>query len=229
VEAIQRYGKDTKEHDEDWLILRFLQNRFEHHDDVRQWLLEKRVPFRKFFDSNWGVHPSPPDIKDAEQLARRAHVGQTDKAGAPYIEHPLRVMRSFTMNGVADDDYTRKSEISDLQIVALLHDTLEDTWVTADFLRRCGYPEHIITAIEALTKLPDEEGSDEGYMRFIARAAQNPLARLVKIADLKDNMNLERIAEPTEKDHARLERYQRAVSYLESLPPLREYSGEATP
>src|SRR5690606_24185968 len=108
--------------------------------------------------------------------ARLAHAGQKDKAGADYIAHPLRVMQSFTYEGVADDDYERRREVNALRIVALLHDVLEDTWVTREYLERSGYEPHVIAAIEALSKLPDEEGSDAGYERFIRRAAQNPLA-----------------------------------------------------
>jgi (p)ppGpp synthase/HD superfamily hydrolase len=142
-----------------------------------------------------------PTLEDAIALARLAHNGQKDKAGADYIEHPLRV--ASTLSG------------DDAKIVALLHDVLEDTAVTREHLQLSGYTPEIIAAIESLTKLPDEEGSDEGYEKFIHRAAQNPLAQKVKIADLKDNMDLSRIAQPTDKDYARLEKYQRALKVLE--------------
>jgi len=140
-----------------------------------------------------------PTLEEAIALAREAHEGQVDKAGAPYIEHPLRMMESV--------------EGEDAKIVAVLHDTVEDTFVTLEYLREAGYSEHIIEAIEGVTKRDDEHG-DEGYEKFIARAAGNPLSRQVKIADLKDNMDLSRIAQPTEKDYKRVEKYQRAVDYL---------------
>jgi hypothetical protein len=190
--------------DADWIILRFLEAHFDDYETVRCWLRDHRIPFRNFHDSNWGVYPSLPDVSDAEQLARLAHAGQKDKADADYIEHPLRV--ASTLNG------------NDAKIVALLHDAVEDTFVTREFLERSGYEPHLIEAIEALTKQPDEEGSDEGYERFICRAAKNPLARQVKIADLKDNMDLSRISTQTKKDYARIEKYQRALAYLEALP-----------
>jgi len=143
-----------------------------------------------------------PTLEEAIALARQAHEGQVDKAGAPYIEHPLRMMESV--------------EGEDAKIVAVLHDTVEDTFVTFDSLRDAGYPEHVIEAIEGVTKRDDEHG-DEGYEKFIARAALNPLSRQIKIADLQDNMDLSRIAEPTEKDYKRLQKYQRAINYLNHL------------
>jgi hypothetical protein len=68
-----------------------------------------------------------------------------------------------------------------------------------------------------LTKLPDEEGTDAGYEKFIRRAARNPLALRVKIADIKDNLDLSRIANPSDKDHARIAKYQTALEFLESM------------
>lgn len=225
VETIRNEGKTAQDEDEDWLILRYLKNNFTDHKEVRHWLMQHHIPYRKFYDANWGASPTPADVEDAEQLARLAHVGQTDKAGADYIEHPLRVANSFATQEVAANDeeqdyanfdYERQHEISNLQIIALLHDTIEDTWVTAEYLERSGYEPEVIAAIEALTKLPDEEGSDAGYEKFIRRAASNPLALRVKIADIKDNMDLSRIANPTDKDHARIAKYRKALKYLES-------------
>ncbi len=142
-----------------------------------------------------------PTLEDAIALARTAHAGQFDKAGADYISHPLRVMEAV------DGD--------DAKMVAVLHDVIEDTPVTVEKLREAGYPDHVIEAIEGVTKRPEEEGGDEAYQRFIERAAQNPLSRQVKIADLRDNMNLDRIESPTQKDHDRIERYRRALEFLE--------------
>jgi (p)ppGpp synthase/HD superfamily hydrolase len=157
-------------------------------------------------------HVTKPTLQDAIALAKRAHNNQKDKAGMAYFGHLERVM-----NHVEGDD---------LKIIAILHDSIEDTFVTREYLRDAGYSEQIIAAIEALTKQPDEEGSDVGYEKFVRRAAQNTLARKVKIADLKDNMNLKRIAAPTIDDHARIRKYRKALTYLEALPPDTEYSGE---
>ncbi len=147
---------------------------------------------------------STPTLKDAIALAARAHDGQTDKAGAPYLSHVLRVMENAREAG--DDE--------DTQVIAVLHDTLEDTWVTREYLLDNGYSAPIVQAIEALSKLPDEEGTDEGYEKFIRRAAQNPIARTVKIADLKDNMDLSHIENPTDQAFKRRDKYPRALDSL---------------
>jgi hypothetical protein len=188
--------------DADSAILEFLSAQFTEHQDIRRWLLKNHIPFRMFHSSgDWPVVADIPTLGDAIALAKEAHRDQTDKAGAPYYGHLERVMD--------------RVETPDAKIVAILHDSLEDTYITAEFLQRCGYPEHIIIAIEALTKLQEEENSDEGYFRFIERAAKNPLALAVKLADLSDNMDLSRIESPTDTDYARLGKYQRALEYLE--------------
>jgi guanosine-3',5'-bis(diphosphate) 3'-pyrophosphohydrolase len=138
-----------------------------------------------------------PSLQDTIDLARKAHEGQIDKSGQPYVEHPLRMMQSL--------------DGEDAKIVALLHDVVEDTPITLDMLRSAGYGEHVIEAVDCLTK---REG--ETYEAFITRAAANPLAHQVKIADLKDNMNPARISNPTEKDRQRMEKYRRALQQLES-------------
>src|SRR5947208_2434495 len=138
-----------------------------------------------------------PTLEDAIALAALAHHGQVDKAGAPYILHPLRLMLRMRTN--------------DERMVAVLHDAVEDTPYTLDGLRRLGFPEEVVEAIDALTRRVDE---GETYEAFVARAGGNPLARRIKIADLEDNLDLSRIAEPTEKDHQRLERYERALASL---------------
>ena len=94
------------------------------------------------------------------------------------------------------------------QMAAVLHDVVEDTEITLEYLRSEGFSESVLEAVEALTKRP-------GETRLVAakRAAANPIARVVKLADNTENIDLSRIAEPTEKDLARLEEY-RAVRQL---------------
>jgi (p)ppGpp synthase/HD superfamily hydrolase len=140
------------------------------------------------------MHPQP-TLEDAIILAAGAHRGQTDKAGEPYILHPLRVMLHL------EDEEGR--------IAAALHDVLEDTATTADNLRDWGYGEKVIEALEALTR---REG--ESYPEFIERLAPNPLARRVKLADLEDNMNLRRLPAAGDAGRARLARYQAAWERL---------------
>jgi len=122
-----------------------------------------------------------PTLEDAISLSIKAHQGQKDKAGALYILHPLRVMVSM--------------ETETEMIVAVLHDVIEDGGITIDDLRRAGY------AIDYLTRRGGED-----YDQFIDRIKGNPLARKVKIVDLKDNSNLKRIAELKENDYKRLEK-----------------------
>ena len=141
-------------------------------------------------------------LNDAIMLATRLHAGQHDKGGAPYILHPLRVM--------LDPLLTTEDE----RIVAVLHDTVEDCDITLDTLREYGYSEEVVEALSFLTKLPEEE---DDYDAFIARVMTGPvIARKVKRADLRDNSDITRISNPTERDWKRQEKYQRAIAQLET-------------
>ena len=131
----------------------------------------------------------------ALQIAIRAHKGQKDKAGHDYILHPIRVSERC-------DDPRAK-------IVALLHDTIEDTDVTAVYLREEGFTEEIVEAVLAVTR---SEG--ENYDDYVRRAAQNELGRMVKRADLEDNMDIRRLPELTDRDVERLRKYLRAWQYI---------------
>ena len=136
-----------------------------------------------------------PTLEHAIALAASAHSGQVDKAGQPYILHPLRLMLAVTT--------------PDERMAAVLHDVVEDTAITLAQLVEVGFPNAVITAIEALTKRPGETRIDAAK-----RAAANPIARVVKLADVTDNMDLSRIAAPTEKDYARLREYQQVRELL---------------
>lgn len=138
----------------------------------------------------------PSLLEKALEIALRAHAGQVDKAGAPYILHPLRLMLQM--------------ESQDEQVVALLHDVVEDSDVTFAHLRAAGFPERIVEALQALT-----HSEDVSYEEYVANIARLPLARRVKLADLHDNLRIERIPQPTAKDYQRLEKYRRAVAMLQ--------------
>lgn len=142
------------------------------------------------------------NLEQAIAIAARVHEGQVDKAGQPYILHPLRVM------------FRLKTE--EERIVAVLHDVVEDSDVTFAQLKEEGFSARVLEALEGVTKRPEEEG-DAGYEAFVRRAGANPLARRVKIADLLDNMDLTRLSELSERDFSRLDRYMKALRYLESL------------
>ncbi len=137
-------------------------------------------------------------LEKAIRLAAEAHSGQRDKAGGPYILHPLRMM--FTMDTPAE------------RMVAVLHDIVEDTGWTLEALLREGFPEDIVEAVACLTRQ-----QDESYEAFIERAAQHPLARRVKLADLEDNMDARRLETLTQKDQSRMARYLKAWRRLKGL------------
>jgi len=137
-------------------------------------------------------------IERAIKIAVEAHADQVDKAGAPYILHPLRVMLRMNTN--------------DECIVAVLHDVVEDSHWSLEHLRAEGFSEQILRAIDSVTRR-----SRETYEEFVRRAGRDPIGRNVKLADLEDNCDLGRIAAPTEKDRARLARYRRAIEQLRRL------------
>jgi (p)ppGpp synthase/HD superfamily hydrolase len=139
-----------------------------------------------------------PTLEDAILLAAQGHRGQVDKVGQPYVLHLLRVMM--------------RVESEKAQIVAVLHDLVEDTSATFDDLRALGYSEEIIQALDCVTKRPDET-----YEQFIDRAGGNPLARRVKRADLEDNMDIRRLPVISDKDQERLNRYIAAWRRLQAL------------
>jgi (p)ppGpp synthase/HD superfamily hydrolase len=136
-------------------------------------------------------------LEVAIKIAVEAHSGQMDKAGQPYILHPLKVMLSL------------KNEKD--KIVGVLHDVIEDTNITYDFLIANGFEgeTEILEALKSVTKKEDET-----YDEFIDRVALNPIGKRVKLADLQDNMDLSRISNPTEKDHERIKRYEKAREKL---------------
>lgn len=139
-----------------------------------------------------------PTLEDAIALAVEAHRGQTDKIGQPYVLHVLRVM------------FRCETDIE--RIVAVLHDVVEDTGRTFDDLRQLGYSGEVVAALDCVTK---REG--ESYEQFVERAAQNPVARKVKLADLEDNMDVRRLAAGGQKDAERLDKYVKAWRRLKSI------------
>lgn len=132
----------------------------------------------------------------ALQIAQKAHEGQHDKGGNPYILHPLAV--------------AEKVEEPEAKITALLHDVVEDTDVTLE--RLAGeFPQVIVEAVDILTKKKGPEYSLEKYLDEIC---QNAIARTVKLADLEHNMDLSRIPEPTQEDYHRMEKYRKCTEFL---------------
>jgi len=134
-------------------------------------------------------------IEKALSVALKAHEGQKDKMGKTYILHPLRVMA--------------KMESEEEICIALLHDVIEDSDVTADYLLEQGFPTKIVETIQCLSK----KGS-ESYENFINRIMKNPKAVKVKCADIEDNLDLTRLDSFSEKDLPWVTKYQRAWKKL---------------
>ena len=136
------------------------------------------------------------DLDQAMELAELHHSGQVDKAGQPYIGHIRRVV------GAVDT--------SEEKLAAALHDLLEDTPVTAADLLTAGCSPEIVRVVEALTR-----EDDESYEDFVRRAAQDPIARVVKRADVADNADEARLALLPIGQAARLRaKYARAARIL---------------
>jgi (p)ppGpp synthase/HD superfamily hydrolase len=131
----------------------------------------------------------------AKQIATKAHQGQLDKADQPYITHP-----EFVASQVTGDE---------AKAVAWLHDVVEDTSVTFDDLRAEGLSEQVVEAVNAITKR-----DSESYEIYLQRVAANPLAKTVKLADLKHNLDTSRLKVITAKTRERLEKYKLAFERL---------------
>lgn len=137
-------------------------------------------------------------IEKALQIAARAHEGQVDKQGLPYILHPLRVM-----DGV---------EGLDAKIVAVLHDVVEDTSVTLVDLEREGFSAVVLAAVRCVT-----HDASVSYADYVVGCRANPIARSVKLSDLADNTRLSRtIVRPQalRRDTNRFAKYLLSHSFL---------------
>jgi (p)ppGpp synthase/HD superfamily hydrolase len=143
-----------------------------------------------------------PTLEDALMLAAQAHRGQIypSLVPEPFILHPLRVMLGVS-SGVA-------------QVVAVLHDTVEDTEVTLSTLEERGFSRPILDAIDCLS-----HRSGEAYEDYIDRLAPNRIARQVKLSDLRENLATNRALPPTRDNLARIARYERAQRTLSGGPP----------
>ena len=134
-------------------------------------------------------------VKRALCIAYEAHSGQTDKAGYPYIFHPYHLAEQF--------------EDEDSVIVALLHDVVEDTDLTIEDLRKQGFSERVLAALSLLTH---QKGVP--YLEYVQRIGEDPLARRVKIADLRHNCDVTRGANSEHFQKKRQECYYPALALL---------------
>ncbi|HET3116406.1 metal dependent phosphohydrolase, HD region [Streptococcus pneumoniae] len=134
-------------------------------------------------------------IDIALAIAKKAHAGQVDKAGVDYIQHPLYV---------ASQVNTEQEKA-----VALLHDVIEDSDITAADLFASGLSKEVVTAVQILTK---KKG--QSYQEYLGKVKSNNLARVVKLADLKHNSDLSRLKSVTNTDYERVKKYKNAIYYL---------------
>lgn len=133
----------------------------------------------------------------ASKIAYKAHEGQTDKAGVPYIFHPIHIAEQM--------------DSEESCVVALLHDVIEDSNITLEILSKY-FNDDIITALRVLTKKENDD-----YVMYIKRVKTNKLATKVKIKDLEHNRDLTRLDEVTDKDRKRSLKYWQAIRYLEDI------------
>lgn len=136
-------------------------------------------------------------LEKAIAIALRVHEGQTDRYGQPYILHPLFVM--LQMESEAE------------MTAAVLHDVIEDSETTLADLRQEGFSGEVLEAVRLMTH--DETDSYEAYVR---KLKPNPMARKIKLADLRHNMDIRRMDRVRTADTERLERYRSAWESLTS-------------
>ena len=136
-----------------------------------------------------------PMTKKAMALCYQAHRDQLDKSGLPYVFHPFHLAEQMD------------SEVA--IVTALLHDVVEDTDFTLEQLKDAGFPREVLEALALLTHDPALP-----YLDYVARIKENPIARQVKLADLRHNRDLSRLDFVTARDLARAEKYDASIALL---------------
>lgn len=134
-------------------------------------------------------------LEEAIELAKSYHDGQFDKGGTPYIHHLISVMEAV--------------KLEKEKIVAIMHDILEDTSCSLSLIQE-KFGDEIAQAVLSMTR-----GKNETYDSYIKRVSENEISRVVKIADIKNNMDLSRIPNLTKEDYTRLEKYEKTLLKLE--------------
>ncbi len=140
--------------------------------------------------------------KKAIKLMYEIHKEQVDKAGMPYVLHPLHVAEEM------------KDETS--TIVALLHDVVEDSNITFDKLSELGFSTNVIESLKLLT-----HNENDDYFDYIKKIATNPISTSVKLADLKHNSDLTRIDKITDNDILRTKKYKKCIKFLEDVQSMK--------
>lgn len=137
-------------------------------------------------------------VEMALQLATKAHKGQYDKAGKDYIEHPKAVAAML--------------ESQEEKTVAYLHDVVEDTYVTLEDLKKIGFSDKVISAIDAITKRDNED-----YEEYIKRVSANDLAKKVKLCDMYHNSDITRYYNPSLEEEKRCAKYLKKIEELSKM------------
>lgn len=133
--------------------------------------------------------------RKAMQIAYRAHHGQVDKSGVPYLYHPIHLAEQM------NDEVTVTA--------ALLHDVLEDSPMTAEELCAAGISQQVVDAVVLLTRPPEMP-----YLDYVEQIRNNPIARAVKCADLRHNCDPSRLPDPPDGWREKRELYQKALEIL---------------
>ena len=133
--------------------------------------------------------------KKALKLCFEAHKEQVDKTGMPYVFHPFHLAEQM------DDEIST--------VCALLHDVIEDTNITMEMLDQMGFPQEVLTVLELLT-----HNETVPYMDYVKNISNHPIAKKVKIADLRHNSDLKRLDFVDEWALKRNKKYQEALRIL---------------
>lgn len=144
-----------------------------------------------------------PMTKKAIKIMYDAHKDQVDKAGMPYVLHPIHVAEQMQ-----DEDRT---------IVALLHDVVEDTNMTFEKLTEYGFSSNVIESLKLLT-----HSDDVGYFEYVKEIGTNPISTSVKLADLRHNSDLSRLDKITNEDILRVEKYKKCINYLVKIQSMQK-------
>ena len=134
------------------------------------------------------------NTRKAMEIAYKAHHGQVDKSGVPYIFHPIHLAEQM--------------DTEDECIVALLHDVVEDTEMTFEQLEK-DFSETVIQALKLVTR-----DKNEDYMQYVEKIKMNPIAKKVKLADLHHNSDITRLEKMTIIDLKRNKKYEKAIKFL---------------
>ena len=135
------------------------------------------------------------NTKKAMKIAYKAHSGQMDKGGVPYIYHPMHIAERM------DDELST--------VIALLHDVIEDTYIRYNDLKDEQISQEAIEIIKILTR-----NKDEDYFEYINRVGENSIARKIKIEDLIHNSDLTRLDVIDDESLKRVEKYNKALKIL---------------